>query len=691
MKKLFKLLICLFILISVTSCGLFSEGEAEPGFLDESVLSDYRLADFPIPEGEIRHSQNKAYCTMTDEEYASYCAEVVTYLLAKEDIYHKGYHYETGCTGGIFYLPEYRFSKLDESTDATVGWFIFSLTEELHTADGYREVYSNGVFVKVMRKDGSRGSFDYDVVIEIDEAHFSVKGVAEHDEHTFEYIGNDYTHQKVYTCGCPTPDIAEMHLDGDGDNYCDLCSVEHKHIFSKWYYNDEYHWCVGNCLWDACDDLSTYAEHYNYDADLFCDACGYTMPIQPEQYEFSSLSGVEWIDGISAADVAEIRMISEASGVAPGSYRYIEVSENASTVERILEEYSDTYAVPYTDEYPFVPGGSVFTVEIVLNDGTKLSYSLNDEIYTDNGGKYYTVYNIPTFHYVPEYTSRYGFITYNGYGAVMADGDDGELCYVCDIPMDELEFVVLDYSLPTGVTDYSRIVKAEFGELMFIENDIFYIKGELTGNYYRLVGKNLDELIAEATAEKYSLVMTDAEWLFEDIKDSYAAGEVVKVRIKMALDLGYLFIVNGEKINNCIDRYGLYWEFSFTMPECDTVISFKTYDGFLPDENYALLIETFWLKEPRSDHVRIANYYGEYASGAIVAMIDSANYTEALWAEEIDGVSIHYGNGNRILALYDGEFYTLSRAYELGYLTLEDIGDINEKHREFCPYLYLCE
>ena len=92
MKKLFKLLICLFILISVTSCGLFSEGEAEPGFLDESVLSDYRLADFPIPEGEIRHSQNKAYCTMTDEEYASYCAEVVTYLLAKEDIYHKGYH-----------------------------------------------------------------------------------------------------------------------------------------------------------------------------------------------------------------------------------------------------------------------------------------------------------------------------------------------------------------------------------------------------------------------------------------------------------------------------------------------------------------------------------------------------------------------------------------------------------------------
>jgi hypothetical protein len=478
-----------------------------------------------------------------------------------------------------------------------------------------------------------------------------------------------------------------MHADSDKDGYCDLCGAEHKHVFTEWYHNDTHHWNVGDCLWDACD-LGTYAEHYNYDADLFCDACGYMMSLPPEEYAFSSLTGVEWIDDIPADEVAEIRMISEASGTAPGSYRYIESSDIASTVARILEEYADTYAVPYTGEHPFVPGGSVFTVELILKDGGKLSYSLNDGIYIDTEGKYYTVYNIPTFHDVPEYSSRYGFITYTGYGAVMADGDDGELYYVCDIPMDELEFVVLDYDLTTGVTDYSRVVKTEFGELMFIENDIFYIKGELTGNYYRLVGKNLDELIAEATAQKYALVMTDEEWLYEDIKDSYAAGEVVKVKIKMAIDLGYLFIVNGEKVNDCRDCYGLYWEFSFIMPATDTVICFKTYDGFLPDENYALLIETFWLKEPRSDHVRIANYYGEYASGAIVAMIDSADYTEALWAEEIDGVSIHYGNGNRILVLYEGEFYTLSRAYELGYLTLADINTVNGLHKEFCPYLY---
>ena len=273
MKNLLTILLCIFVLLSVSACGI-AEGEPEVGFIDDAVLSDFRLTDIPIPDGDVRHIDDKAYLTMTDEEYRSYCDEVMAYLLSKEDIYHKGYHYETGFAGGIFFIPEYRFAQLREDTDSSVGWFIFSLTEDLNQGDEYNRSYWNGVFVRAQRKGGSLGSFEYNTVIEICESFCSVTCVARHDEHTYEYVGNDYTHQKVYTCGCDTPDIAEMHVDADKDNFCDLCSNEHKHVFTPWYHNDEYHWNVGDCLWDACD-LGTYAEHYDKDNDGVCDVCEY--------------------------------------------------------------------------------------------------------------------------------------------------------------------------------------------------------------------------------------------------------------------------------------------------------------------------------------------------------------------------------------------------------------------------------
>ena len=274
MKKLFVLLSAIFIAIGITSCGFSSAQELTDGFINEAVLTDFRLTDFPIPDCEVKSGEDKAYFNMTDEEYENYCAEVMAYLLAKDDIYHPGYHYETGFAGGIFFIPEYRFSALKEDTDPSVGWFIFSLTEDINEGDEFNRSYWNGVFVKVQRKSGKQGSFEYNTFVEICESYCAVSGVARHDNHTYEYVGNDYTHQKVYTCGCETPDIAEMHVDADKDNFCDLCSCEHKHVFTPWYNNETHHWNVGDCLWDACD-LGTYARHCDEDKDGVCDVCGY--------------------------------------------------------------------------------------------------------------------------------------------------------------------------------------------------------------------------------------------------------------------------------------------------------------------------------------------------------------------------------------------------------------------------------
>ena len=89
--------------------------------------------------------------------------------------------------------------------------------------------------------------------------------------------------------------------------------------------------------------------------------------------------------------------------------------------------------------------------------------------------------------------------------------------------------------------------------------------------------------------------------------------------------------------------------------------------------NYALLVDCYKKEYSPTDKVTIKAYYGEFESGAIVAMIESGYYTLALWEEEIEDITIRYSNGNRIQVLYEGKFYTLTEAYEKGYLTYEDL------------------
>ena len=103
-----------------------------------------------------------------------------------------------------------------------------------------------------------------------------------------------------------------------------------------------------------------------------------------------------------------------------------------------------------------------------------------------------------------------------------------------------------------------------------------------------------------------------------------------------------------------------------------------------------MLITSFETQYPQAGTARIVHYYGQYKSGAIVAMMDGSNllYTQACRTVTIAGSTIEYNEGNSIRVLYNGEFCSLDTAYENGYLTKEDIKDIAEKHREIYPFMY---
>ena len=58
---------------------------------------------------------------------------------------------------------------------------------------------------------------------------------------------------------------------------------------------------------------------------------------------------------------------------------------------------------------------------------------------------------------------------------------------------------------------------------------------------------------------------------------------------------------------------------------------------------------------------------------------EGEGFGAAFWTETVADYDFEYSDGNRIRVLYDNEFYTLTEAYENGYLTKENIADIHIK------------
>ncbi|MBR4031899.1 MAG: hypothetical protein IKJ07_04110 [Clostridia bacterium] len=423
-------------------------------------------------------------------------------------------------------------------------------------------------------------------------------------EHTYEWVTSKETHFKQYTCGCASPDVAEVHLDEDGDLYCDVCNYytskqEHIGHTYKWITTEETHFKQYTC---GCSSPDVAEAHLDEDGDLFCDVCNYAYSFcgLPEVYYLSTYEN--WIETLTAENVAKVRTISEYVGVAPGSLKTIESSTDKGAISRIIEEYMKLEMSPIAPEEALVDGGSAFTIEFILNDGTVRSLYFNNGNYSNNW-QYFELLSVPTFKEDDKTWTSCGFVSYSGVGTVCSYVPEMSFYNptpICQIPLDELEFQYdVDVDL-AEIKPYNLLVQTDFGDLTFITPDIFYIDGG-RGICCVLVGKDLDELISE----------------YSESNDEYYC---------------------------------------------------------------TVLIEAFWKKNPDAEFVSIRNCYGKFESGAIVAMIDSGAYDEAEWQEIIDDVVIQYTNGNRIIVLYNNEFYTLTEAYDQGYITADELNVIADLH-----------
>ncbi len=467
-----KILVCMVTLVlclcCCTSCAWsFKKNK----WYSEKMLAKCLVPELPELEKDyINRSSKDVYVMREEREYDAYLHTFYAYLLSKNFAY-LGTRGElqsslSGAFSTYYFQPADAFNQFYDEETGTYR-FVYS---DGKIANGNGEMtfciisFRRNKSVKTL--EYARREFAYNVVMELrfnSEAPMGGRYVLH--EHTGKWIQNESTHYYQYTCGCPSPDIAQLHI--------------------------------------------------NYDADLLCDVCGYFMePPPPTNHFLRNQAGCEWLNEINAEGIAEIKMIDEAVGVAPGTPKNISSSTDEAVIAKIFEEYYwlDTAPISKTDGQIY--GGSGITVKFVLKDGTEKKLYINNGNYLDTNGDYFELLYVPKFEEGDSATKAYGFSTYIGTGTVY---DDNNNC-ICEIPIDELEFIITGYDFEMFANGYDYCINTEFGKLYLVKFEIiaseggaqelvrvdyyFIMEGD-TEFCYRLVGKNLDDLIREysVTAE----------------------------------------------------------------------------------------------------------------------------------------------------------------------------------------------
>ena len=458
MKKVFAL--CLAAVLCLCCLASCSSAHKENEWFSEEKLAECLVGDLPtITKDYVNSGSEDIYVSFTAGEREAYVAEVFEYLKSQNFKYLGTRGEQASTLAGSF--TTYYFKPATELSEFYVG-------------SSYKFVYSDGTLdeggdpifciltiydYEAKNLEYGTKNFAYNTLITLrykSEAPLSGRYALneEEHEHTGEWVEyNQHTHYYQYTCGCTLPDRIE--------------------------------------------------EHINYDADLFCDVCGFNMSEipTPTNHFLRNQEGCEWLNDITAEDIAEIKIISGAVGVAPGNLNNISSSTDEAVIARIFEDYYWLDTAPISKMEGQIDGGGGVTVKFILKDGTAKELYINNGNYLDTNGDYFELLSTPKFKDTDNATKAYGFITYLGTGTV-CDKDNNP---VCEIPIDELEFVESDGCVDAMVTGYYYTVETEFGTLYFdYSNDLFYLQfeeGEVDYiEFYRLVGKNLDELIAEYSA-----------------------------------------------------------------------------------------------------------------------------------------------------------------------------------------------
>jgi len=205
-------------------------------------------------------------------------------------------------------------------------------------------------------------------------------------------------------------------------------------------------------------------------------------------------AGAEWLCEITADDIAEIKMTSGGGGpLPPISFTHISSSRNKAVISSIFEEYYWLDSKPVSEESTQIPDGGYFVVRFILNNGeVKQLYFINGDFYYDGNGNYFELVRLPVFRDGTNFVNHYGFEEWRKYCQIHLIDETP----VCEIPLSELEFIEVTDDIYLNDMTPTHYIEMRGERVSFISEYYFYI-GDDRSVHYQLIGKNLDELIAE--------------------------------------------------------------------------------------------------------------------------------------------------------------------------------------------------
>ena len=90
--------------------------------------------------------------------------------------------------------------------------------------------------------------------------------------------------------------------------------------------------------------------------------------------------------------------------------------------------------------------------------------------------------------------------------------------------------------------------------------------------------------------------------------------------------------------------------------------------------DYFCELDPEMLKYDRESFVAVEYYYGIYDGCVLFKFYESPfDYTQAVWTQDVSGVSFHHSDGNSLNVWKDGEICGLNFAYSEGWLTRENL------------------
>ena len=264
----------------------------------------------------------------------------------------------------------------------------------------------------------------------------------------------------------------------------------------KWKCSDTHHWILSPQIWDNTGEIYFYGKHIDRDDNWRCDVCGYEMELRVVNDMLRNQAGCEWLNDVSAENIAEIKMISGGGGpLPPISFTHISSTTDKAVISSIFKDYYLLEVRSVFEERTQIDDGGYFTVQFVLNNGeTKQLYFINGDFYHDGNDNYFELVRLPVFQDGTNFVSRFGLETWYDHCQLhLIDGTP-----VCEIPVFELEFNILTDDIYLGAETPTHFIEINGERLYFIKDCYFYINDDRSV-YFDLVCKNLEELIYDYT------------------------------------------------------------------------------------------------------------------------------------------------------------------------------------------------